>query len=153
MPDSAQGSNKHLRIGGQDAIITYNRESDDAVLPDLSSQGFTNLLLKPVKTTDIFQGTATSVPLAPGSWQCFEYHVSSDGTIETWLDSKVIPGLTIKAGVTNSHASIWQGKSYKPQITGVYFGWEAYGGDANTFWFDDISTASTRPGCLGNSTI
>ena len=39
MPDSAQGSNKHLRIGGQDAIITYNRESDDAVLPDLSSQG------------------------------------------------------------------------------------------------------------------
>lgn len=41
MPDSAQGSNKHLRIGGQDGILTYNRESDDAVLPDLSSQGIT----------------------------------------------------------------------------------------------------------------
>lgn len=43
MPDSAQGSNKHLRIGGQDQVITYNRESDDAVLPDLSSQGITDL--------------------------------------------------------------------------------------------------------------
>jgi hypothetical protein len=45
MPDSAQGSNKHLRIGGQDQVITYNRESDDAVLPDLSSQGITGVPL------------------------------------------------------------------------------------------------------------
>lgn len=39
MPDSSLGSNKHLRIGGQNKVITYNRESDDAVMPDLSSQG------------------------------------------------------------------------------------------------------------------
>ncbi len=78
--------------------------------------------------------------------------MSPDGIIETWLDSKVIPGLTIKAGVTNAHAVIWQGKSYKLGITGVFFGWEAYGGDANTFWYDDIAIAATRPGCLGNST-
>lgn len=45
MPDSAQGSNKHLRIGGQAKVMTYNRESDDAVLPDLSSQGITNSAL------------------------------------------------------------------------------------------------------------
>lgn len=94
------------------------------------------------------QGIATSVTLPTGVWQCFEYHVSSDGTIETWLEGQAIRGLTIKSGVTNAHASIW-GKTYKPAITGVYFGWEAYGGDANTFWFDDIAIASTRPGCLG----
>jgi hypothetical protein len=99
-----------------------------------------------------FKGIATSVPLLTGSWHCFEYHVSSEGTIETWLDGKIISGLTIKAGVTNAHAAIWQGKSYKPQVTGVYFGWEAYGGDANTFWYDDISIASTRSGCLGSLT-
>ncbi|KAK8030621.1 hypothetical protein PG990_000355 [Apiospora arundinis] len=39
MPDSAQGNNKHLRIGGQSKILMYNRESDDATLPDLSPQG------------------------------------------------------------------------------------------------------------------
>lgn len=79
--------------------------------------------------------------------------MSRDGTIETWLDSRVISGLTIKAGVTNAHAAIWQGKSYKAQITGVYFGWEAYGGDANTFWYDDISISSNRLGCLNSLTI
>ena len=91
-------------------------------------------------------GVTTSLPLSTTAWQCFESHVMADGTIETWLDGKVIPGLTIKPGVTNAHASIW-GKSYKPAITGVYFGWESYGGDANTMWFDDIAIASTRPGC------
>jgi Cip1-like, core domain len=109
-------------------------------------------LFPDLNTTYQFKGIATSVPLPTGSWQCFEYHVSPDGTIETWLNSKVIPGLTIQAGATNAHAAIWQSKSYKPQVTGVYFGWEAYGGDANTFWYDDINIASTRPGCLGSST-
>ncbi|KAK3360617.1 hypothetical protein B0T25DRAFT_449538 [Lasiosphaeria hispida] len=132
MPDSSQGSNKHLRIGGQDKVLTYNRESDDAVLPDLSSQGI-----------------ATSVALPTGVWQCFEYHVSSDGTIETWLEGKAIPGLTVVKSGTNTHASIW-GKNYKPIIGGVYFGWEAYGGDANTFWYDDIAIGPSRPGCLGS---
>ncbi len=54
MPDSAQGSNKHLRIGGQDEVLTYNRESDDAVLPDLSSQGITNPTLGRSDKADLF---------------------------------------------------------------------------------------------------
>ena len=41
MPDTSL-SGKHLRIGGQDKVMTYNRESDDAVLPDLSTQGIAN---------------------------------------------------------------------------------------------------------------
>lgn len=130
MPDSAQGSNKHLRIGGQSKILMYNRESDDATLPDLSPQGI-----------------AASTALPTGSWQCFEYHLGTDGTIETWLNGNAVAGLTSKAGVTNANAAQWQRSSVKPKITGVYFGWESYGGDVNTFWYDDIAIASSRVGC------
>ncbi|KAI1504848.1 hypothetical protein F5X99DRAFT_431880 [Biscogniauxia marginata] len=134
MPDSAQGTNKHLRIGGQSKILMYNRESDDATLPDLSPQGI-----------------AASTALPTGDWQCFEYHVGTDGTIETWLNGDAIDGLTSKAGVANENAAQWQRSTVKPQITGVYFGWESYGGDTNTFWYDDIAIDSSRVGCSGES--
>lgn len=49
-PDPAQGTNKHLRIGGQSKILMYNRESDDATLPDLS--------LKVLQRPSQFQSTA-----------------------------------------------------------------------------------------------
>lgn len=130
MPDPAQGSNKHLRIGGQSKILMYNRESDDATLPDLSPQGI-----------------ATSTALPTGSWQCFEYHIGTDGTVETWLNGKAIAGLTSKKGETNANAAQWQRSSVKPKPTAVYFGWESYGGDSNTFWYDDIAISSTRVGC------
>jgi hypothetical protein len=114
MPDSAQGTNKHLRIGGQDQILMYNRESDDATLPDLSPQG-----------------VASSQALPTGAWECFEYHLGTDGSIETWLNSNAIAGLTTKG---NSNAAGWTRSTLIPKITGVYFGWESYGGDVNTFW-------------------
>lgn len=130
MPDSSQGSGKHLRIGGQSKILMYNRESDDATLPDLSPQGI-----------------AASTALPTGSWQCFEYHLGAGGTIETWLNGNVIDGLTSKAGVANPNAAQWQRSSSSPKITAVYFGWESYGGDANTFWYDDIVIGTSRVGC------
>ncbi|KAK6062541.1 hypothetical protein SCUP234_09213 [Seiridium cupressi] len=130
MPDTAQGTNKHLRIGGQSQILMYNRESDDATLPDLSPQGI-----------------ATSAALPTGTWQCFEYHLGTDGTIETWLNGNAIAGLTSKPGVANSNAEQWQRSTIIPNITGVYFGWESYGGDTNTFWYDDIVISSSRVNC------
>ena len=130
MPDSAQGAKKHLRIGGQSKIMMYNRESDDATLPDLSPQGI-----------------ATSAALPVNTWQCFEYHLGTDGTVETWVNSNAIAGLTSKPGVANPNAAQWQRSSIKPKITAVYFGWESYGGDVNTFWYDDIVVSSTRVGC------
>ncbi|TPX16872.1 uncharacterized protein E0L32_003434 [Thyridium curvatum] len=130
MPDSAQGSKKHLRIGGQSRILMYNRESDDATLPDLSPQGI-----------------ASSKALPTGSWQCFEYHLGPDGTVETWLNGDAIAGLTSKAGTANPNAAQWQRSSIKPKVTAIYFGWESYGGDSNTFWYDDIAVSSTRVGC------
>lgn len=128
MSDSSQAAGKHLRIGGQNSILMYNRESDDATLPDLSPQG-----------------TATSKPLIAGTWECFEYHIGTDGSIETWLNSQAIAGLTT---ANNPNAGGW-GTSSKPKITAVYFGWESYGGDTNTFWYDDIAISSTRVGCDG----
>lgn len=126
MPDSAQGG-KNLRIGGQSKILMYNRETDDATLPDLSPNGI-----------------AASKALPTGSWQCFEYHLGTDGSIETWLNGAAIAGLTTK---NNPNAQQWTRSSVKPKVTGVYFGWESYGGDTNTIWYDDIAIGSTRVGC------
>ncbi|KAK6338529.1 hypothetical protein TWF730_002592 [Orbilia blumenaviensis] len=133
MPDSSLGTNKHLRIGGQNSILMYNRETDDATLPDLSPQGV---------------GTSTGLPT--GSFQCFEYHIGSDGTIETWLNGDAIAGLTVGPGISNPNAQQWTRSSYSPKLTGIYFGWESYGGDANTLWYDDIVIGSSRVGCSGS---
>lgn len=129
MPDSSQGEGKHLRIGGQSEILMYNRESDDATLPDLSPAGI-----------------ATSKALDTDTWECFEYHLGTDGSIETWLNSEAIAGLTT-AG--NANAGGW-GTGNIPTISAVYFGWESYGGDVNTFWYDDIEVGSSRVGCDGS---
>lgn len=130
MPDPGLGTNKHLRIGGQSNILMYNRESDDATLPDLSPQGI-----------------SASAPLAAGSFQCFEYHLGTDGTIETWLNGNAIAGLRAGPGANNPNGAQWERGSYKPKVTGIYFGWESYGGDTNTFWYDDVAIGSSRVGC------
>lgn len=130
MPDSAQGAKKHLRIGGQSKILMYNRESDDATLPDLSPNGI-----------------AASKALPTNTWTCFEYHLGTDGTVETWVDDVAVAGLTSKPGVTNANAAQWQRSSVTPKITAVNFGWESYGGDVNTFWYDDVVVSSTKIGC------
>jgi hypothetical protein len=130
MPDSTTG--KHLRIGGQSQILMYNRESDDATLPDLSPSGI-----------------AASTPLPTGAFQCFEYHLGTDGTIETWLNGKAISGLQAGPNAVNPYDDQW-GSAYKPKVTGIYFGWESYGGDVNTMWYDDVSVSSSRVGCGGS---
>ena len=130
MPDSAQGTNKHLRIGGQMEVLIYNRESDDATLPSLSPQGIN-----------------ASTALPTNAWECFEYHLGPNGTIETWLNGDAIAGLTSIPGVANSNAEQWQQSTIIPNITGVYFGWESYGDAVNTFWYDDIVVSSSRVGC------
>lgn len=131
MPDTTTG--KHLRIGGQSQILMYNRESDDATLPDLSPSGI-----------------AASTPLPTGAFQCFEYHLGTDGTIETWLNGNAISGLQAGPNAVNPYKNGW-GSAYKPKITGVYFGWESYGGDVNTMWYDDVSVSSSRVGCGAGS--
>lgn len=130
MPDPAQGTKKHLRIGGQNRILMWNREQDDATLPELSPQG-----------------VASSAQLPANQWVCFEYKVGADGSIETWLNDAPISGLTYGPGVSNPYANQWQRSSIRPRPSAVYFGWESYGGDSNTFWYDDIVISSSRIGC------
>ncbi|CAH0035087.1 unnamed protein product [Clonostachys rhizophaga] len=130
MTDSGLGANKHLRIGGQSEILMFNRETDDATLPALSPQGI-----------------AASKALPTDGFQCLEYHLGTDGTIETWLNSESIAGLQAGPNANNSNADQWESAGYKPAITGIYFGWESYSGDINTFWYDDISIGSSRVGC------
>jgi len=134
MPDPAEGTNKHLRIGGMMKVLLYNRESDDATLPELSPQG-----------------VASSVGLPANSWNCFEYHIGSDGTIETWVNDAYVPGLSIGPNIANPNSNAWARSSVKPTPTGVFFGWESYGNDANTFWYDDIAIGSSRIGCGSGS--
>jgi hypothetical protein len=132
MPDAAEGANQHLRFGGMSEIMMYNRQDNDATLPDLSPQGI-----------------ATSQNLPAGTWQCLEYHLGTDGSIETWLNGAAIAGLTVGPGVTNANANGWTRSKFVPKISGVYFGWESYGSAANTFWYDDIAIGSSRIGCSG----
>ncbi|KAK5116240.1 hypothetical protein LTR62_008567 [Meristemomyces frigidus] len=128
MPDSGLAG-KHLRLSGQEGIFEYNRESDDATLPDLSPPGVNS-----------------SVGFPTSTWECLEYNLKSDGTIETWFNGNVVTGLTVGAGFTNANSNGW-GTAYKPAITGVYFGWESYAGSVDTVWYDDIVIASSRVGC------
>jgi hypothetical protein len=132
MPDAAEGTNQHLRFGGMSEIMMYNRQDNDATLPDLSPQGI-----------------ATSQNLPAGTWQCLEYHLGTDGSIETWLNGDAIAGLTVGPGVSNANANGWTRSKFVPKISGVYFGWESYGSATNTFWYDDIAIASSRIGCSG----
>ncbi|KAH6609785.1 carbohydrate-binding module family 1 protein [Trichoderma cornu-damae] len=131
MPDNAQGGDD-LRIGGQSQVLDYNRESDDATLPDLSPQGI-----------------ASSVNLPTGSFQCFEYYLGIDGTIQTWLNGNLISGMTAGPNADNPNNAGWTRQPYVPDITGVYFGWEAYSGGINTVWFDDVAIETSRVGCGG----
>ena len=85
--------------------------------------------------------------MTAGKWQCFEYHLGADGTIETWLDGAAIDALTVKSGTNNPNGAQWTRGGYKPKVTSINFGWESYGGDANTFWYDDIVIGSSRAGC------
>jgi hypothetical protein len=132
MPDSGLAG-KHLRVSGQEEIIEYNRESDDATMPDLSPQG-----------------VASSVGIPVNTWECLEYHLSSaDGTIETWFNGQAVSGLTWTPSGAHTNQNGW-GTSYKPDVTGVYFGWESYAGSVDTFWYDDVSIQSSRIGCSGS---
>lgn len=130
MPDTGLGG-EHLRLSGQMEILEYNRESDDATLPSLSPDGI-----------------ASSTGLPTDEWDCLEYHLGTDGTIETWLNSRAVSGLTFNPAdpSANPNDGGW-GTSYKPEITGVYFGWESYAGSVDTVWCDDVSIQATRVGC------
>ena len=70
---------KDLRMGGQSEILMWNRESDDATLPELSPSGI-----------------AMSVRPAAQTWTCIELMIDAAGqTLRTWVDGDAVPGLEV----------------------------------------------------------
>src|SRR5262245_23577205 len=78
MKEDADGG-KELRMGGQNMVLMYNRESDDATLPAMSPAG-----------------TAMSLPLEANAWTCIEFMVDGpQGLLTTWVDGNEIAGLKV----------------------------------------------------------
>jgi len=127
MHDNSDG--KDLRIGGQNKALQWNRESDDATLPEQSPNG-----------------VALSTPLPTGKWVCMEYMITQSGTAQTWLDGTEVAGLHAGNKVKDIDTQ-WLGKAWSPKLTDLRVGWEAYGEGDDTLWYDDIATGSAKIGC------
>jgi hypothetical protein len=131
MHDASEG--KDLRMGGQDQVLMWNRESDDATLPAMSPAG-----------------TAQSLPAPTMRWTCVELAVDTGArTIRTWVDGALVPGLVDDGVPTPDVDAQWlqQDPSWSPRLVDVRFGWESYAGQADTLWFDDVAIAAARVGC------
>ncbi|HYQ63274.1 hypothetical protein [Actinophytocola sp.] len=129
MRDGAD-NNRDLRMGGQNRALQWNRESDDATLPEQS----------PV-------GVAQSVPLPVGQWTCVEFGVSGS-ELRTWVNGAEVAGLHADSTPTQDVDSQWLRRgTWRPALTDVRLGWESYGVGDDTLWFDDVALAPARIGC------
>jgi hypothetical protein len=133
MNDSAHG-NTDLRLGAQNGALMWNRQSDDATLPDQSPAG-----------------VAQSVVLPTGVWECLEFSVDgTTGQIHTWYNGGAVPGLTEDGVPTADLDDQWlagSGASWRPQLTDLKLGWENYSSGDDTLWFDDVALGTSRIGC------
>jgi hypothetical protein len=123
---------KDLRLGGQNQVLIWNRESDDATLPELSPTG-----------------TGLSKALQVGTWQCLEWTIdSAKREMRTWLDGTPVEGLTLDTDPSADVDRQWQRKTdWQPMLIDLRLGWESYGDQAETLWFDDLAVGKTRIGC------
>ncbi|HKU44553.1 MAG TPA: hypothetical protein VJR89_40610 [Polyangiales bacterium] len=123
---------KDLRMGGQSEILMWNRESDDATLPELSPAGI-----------------ALSQKPAPQKWACVEFELNGQTrSLHTWVDGQPVAGLQVDGEGTPDIDAQWRRMAnWTPKPTNFRLGWESYGSDANTLWFDDVALASSRIGC------
>jgi len=130
----AQDGGKHVRMGGQSKILMWNRESDDATLPELSPAGI-----------------ALSAPLPTNQWVCVELMVDgrAPAAMQTWLDGVALAGLHLDATPTPDVDEQWLRKpDWRPALTDFALGWESYAGQPMTLWFDDVALDGARIGCL-----
>jgi hypothetical protein len=130
LPDAV--SQKDLRMGGQKKILMWNRERDDATLPELSPSGVSMSVVPKLR-----------------SWQCLEFHLSgTEGTLETFVDGAIVPGLVIDASGTQDIDGQWlRPGAWTSDVRELRLGWESYGSQPMTLWFDDLVIAAARPGC------
>ncbi|MCP2323986.1 hypothetical protein HDA40_002493 [Hamadaea flava] len=131
LKDSADG-NRDLRMGGQNGALQWNRQSDDATLPEQSPAG-----------------VALSSVLPVNSWNCVEFKVSgSDGTMQTWLNGTEVAGLHEDGVPTHDIDQQWLNRTgWRPSLTDFRLGWESYGTGSDTLWFDEVALGASRIGC------
>lgn len=127
-----QREDKDLRFGGQSQVMIWNRESDDATLPELSPAGIA-LSARPVAQ----------------AWHCLELMIaSSNHELRTWLDGSEIAGLTADDTPTQDVDGQWLRKTdWQPVLLDARFGWESYANQANSLWFDDLAIGHAPIGC------
>ena len=122
-------------MGGQNSVLMWNRESDDATLPAMSPQG-----------------TALSVVPAAAAWHCVEFAVDPAGpTLQTWVDGALVVGLVVggSSAVAAADGQWVSNSAWSPHLVDARFGWESYAGEAETLWFDDVAIGPARIGCGG----
>ncbi|MFF7445999.1 MULTISPECIES: cellulose binding domain-containing protein [unclassified Streptomyces] len=130
MPDASQGG-KALRVGGQNGALQWNRETDDATLPEQSPAG-----------------VALSTPLPTGRWLCLRYQIDTTAqSMRTWVDDREVAGLLVDGVATQDVDGQWLARRTPPRPTGLRLGWESYGAGADTLWFDDVALGSSPIGC------
>ncbi|MFC4586368.1 cellulose-binding domain-containing protein [Sphaerisporangium corydalis] len=130
MADAANG-NKDLRVGGQNGALQWNREFDDATLPEQSPTG-----------------VALSTPLATGRWVCLRYQIdTTKQAMSTYVDDQEVAGLHLDTTPTRDVDSQWLSRTTPPRPATLRLGWESYGGDADTLWFDDVAFGSAPIAC------
>lgn len=125
-------SDTDLRMGGQSGILMWNRESDDATLPELSPTGI-----------------AMSVSPPAESWLCIELYLDgAGGGLQTYVDGTLVPGLVVDDVATADVDGQWlRPGPWSVAVTDLRLGWESYGDQGMSLWFDDLVVASQRPGC------
>ncbi|MFI5838694.1 cellulose-binding domain-containing protein [Catenuloplanes sp. NPDC051500] len=129
MRDTNDG-NTDLRMGGQNAALQWNRQSDDATLPEQSPAG-----------------VALSRPLPLNAWTCVEFRVDGAGQLQTWVDGAEVTGLRVDGVPTPDVDRQWLTKTWRPALTDFRLGWEGYGDGADTLWYDDVALGASRIGC------
>ena len=139
------GNGDQLRLGLNSEVFVWNRESDDAYLPELDMGGI---------------DVQTSVTPMAQSWTCVEVHLDEiAGGIQAWVngnsvDAGLIVGLSEDGAVVPNVSTVWVGTTdagFHPFITDFGLGWETYNkdpADAMDLWFDDVAIASHPIGCL-----
>lgn len=131
--DSSPSNSQELRIGGQSGILKWNRSKDDATLPELSPVGISKSIKIPALT-----------------WTCIEFAIDeSTGGIQTWGDGNPVEALIADGTPTADVDRQWinNNAGWRPKLTDLKLGWEAYGGATNTVWIDDVAVGATRIGC------
>ena len=123
---------KDVRMGGQNHILMWNREIDDATLPELSPTGI-----------------AQSVAPPADEWHCIEAAIDPTvGTIVTEVGGEIVPGLVVDGTATPDLDAQWlRNGEWRPDLTDFKLGWESYAGQPMTLWFDDVVISASRIGC------